>query len=54
MVIEILLHAENGANFEFHKCLLEQAREATGLGFDELIEYKSLGKPFPLKTGDCE
>jgi C_GCAxxG_C_C family probable redox protein len=50
MAIDLLQQAENGMPFKFQKCLLEQAREATGLNFDELIEYKSLGRPFPVEA----
>jgi C_GCAxxG_C_C family probable redox protein len=57
MAIDLLIQAENGSAFEFHKCLLDQAREATGLSFDELIEYKAHGRPFPVeaaKSGEAD
>jgi C_GCAxxG_C_C family probable redox protein len=48
MVMELLIEAEEkGLRFPFHRNLLTQAAEVTGLPEEELIRLKEKGEPFP-------
>ena len=48
MVMELLIEAEEkGLRFRFHRNLLSQAAEVTGLSPEELIRLKAKGEPFP-------
>jgi C_GCAxxG_C_C family probable redox protein len=52
MAMELLLEAQqNGLGFAFNKNLLSQASEATGLSTRELVQLKTLGRPFPPPEG---
>jgi C_GCAxxG_C_C family probable redox protein len=49
MAMELLIEAEeNGLRFPFHRNLLCQAAECTGLTEEELIRLKEKGAPFPI------
>jgi C_GCAxxG_C_C family probable redox protein len=49
MVMELLLEVEEkGLRFSFHRNLLSQAAEVTGLAEEELIRLKEKGEPFPI------
>jgi C_GCAxxG_C_C family probable redox protein len=49
MVMELLIEAEKkGIRFPFHRNLLSQAAEVTGLTPEELIKLKERGEPFPV------
>jgi hypothetical protein len=49
MVMELLIEAEEkGLRFLFHRNLLSQAAEVTGLTSEELIRLKEKGEPFPV------
>jgi C_GCAxxG_C_C family probable redox protein len=49
MAMELLIEAEeNGLRFPFHRNLLSQAAECTGLTEEELIRLKEKGAPFPI------
>jgi C_GCAxxG_C_C family probable redox protein len=49
MVMELLTEAEEkGLRFPFHRNLLSQAAEVTGLTPEELIRLKEKGEPFPV------